>query len=113
MAELVDAHDSKSCGAIHESSILSPGTTPIMFYLYVLKSAKDSKSYIGSTGDLRKRVAEHKAGKVQSTKPRLPLELVYYEAYKDGKDARLREASLKLKSRAYAQLRKRIRRSLA
>ena len=25
MAELVDAHDSKSCGAIHESSILSPG----------------------------------------------------------------------------------------
>ncbi len=27
MAELVDAHDSKSCGAIHESSILSPGTT--------------------------------------------------------------------------------------
>ena len=26
MAELVDAHDSKSCGAIHESSILSPGT---------------------------------------------------------------------------------------
>ncbi len=26
MAELVDAHDSKSCVAIHESSILSPGT---------------------------------------------------------------------------------------
>ena len=26
MAELADAHDSKSCGAIHESSILSPGT---------------------------------------------------------------------------------------
>ena len=25
MAELVDAHDSKSCGAIHESSILSRG----------------------------------------------------------------------------------------
>src|SRR3712207_6065112 len=26
MAELVDAHDSKSCGAIHGSSILPPGT---------------------------------------------------------------------------------------
>ena len=26
MAELVDAHDSKSCDASHESSILSPGT---------------------------------------------------------------------------------------
>ena len=29
MAELVDAHDSKSCGVIHESSILSPGTVNI------------------------------------------------------------------------------------
>ncbi|KKP70425.1 MAG: hypothetical protein UR65_C0042G0009 [Candidatus Moranbacteria bacterium GW2011_GWE2_35_164] len=27
MAKLVDAHDSKSCGFIHESSSLSPGTT--------------------------------------------------------------------------------------
>ncbi len=26
VAELVDAHDSKSCGATHESSILSLGT---------------------------------------------------------------------------------------
>ncbi len=26
MAELVDAHDSKSCGVIHGSSILPPGT---------------------------------------------------------------------------------------
>lgn len=26
MAELADAHDSKSCGVIHESSILSRGT---------------------------------------------------------------------------------------
>ena len=29
MAELVDAHDSKSCVVIHESSILSPGTNKI------------------------------------------------------------------------------------
>ena len=29
MAELVDAHDSKSCGEIHESSILSRGTSKI------------------------------------------------------------------------------------
>jgi hypothetical protein len=26
VAELVDAHDSKSCGATHEGSIPSPGT---------------------------------------------------------------------------------------
>jgi len=79
-----------------------------MFYVYVLKSLKDSNTYIGSTNDLKRRIAEHKKGSVQSTKARLPLELVYYEAYKSNKDARLREAKLKLKSRAYVQLRKRI-----
>ena len=31
MAELVDAHDSKSCGVIHGSSILPPGTDKRMF----------------------------------------------------------------------------------
>ena len=55
---------------------------------------------------------EHNDGEVTSTKPRSPLELVYYEAYKSEKDARLRESKLKLKSRAYVQLRKRIERSL-
>jgi len=90
----------------------TPGTTPIMFYVYVLKSLKDGKSYIGSTPDLRRRVAEHQAGAVVSTKPRRPFKLIYYEAYADEEDSRLRESSLKLKSRAYAQLRKRISKSL-
>jgi predicted GIY-YIG superfamily endonuclease len=45
---------------------------------------------------------------LQSTKARKPLKLVYYEAYKSEADARKREQNLKLKSRAYAQLRKRI-----
>ena len=77
-------------------------------YLYVLKSKKDNQCYIGSTSDIRRRVREHNSGSVISTKPRLPTELVYYEAYKSEKDARHRETSLRLKSRAYAQLRERI-----
>jgi len=83
-----------------------------MFYVYVLKSLKDRKGYIGSTTDLKRRLAEHNAGKVTSTKFRAPFVLIYYEAYKIEKDARLRESGLKLKSRAYAQLRKRLRYSL-
>ena len=79
-----------------------------MYYLYILKSKKDSKCYIGLTSDLRRRLEEHSNGVVQSTKTRRPFELIYYEAYKSEKDARRRESSLKLKSRAYAQLRKRI-----
>ena len=84
-----------------------------MFYLYVLKSKKDGQSYIGSTTDLKRRFSEHQTGKVVSTKNRAPFELIYYESYKVEKDARLREASLKLKSRAYAQLCKKLKNSLA
>ena len=51
------------------------------FYIYVLKSLKDGKLYIGKTEDLKKRVKEHNAGKVKATKNRRPLELIYYEAY--------------------------------
>jgi len=83
-----------------------------MFYLYVLKSKKDGNLYIGSTNDLRKRLAEHNTGKVFSTKSRTPFELIYYEAYKSESDARSREANLKLRSRAFTQLKKRIKNSL-
>lgn len=79
-----------------------------MFYLYILKSKKDGQLYTGSTNDLRRRFKEHNDGKVFSTKARRPFELVYYEAYKSEKDARIRESNLKLRSRAFTQLKKRI-----
>lgn len=83
-----------------------------MFYLYVLKSLKDQQLYIGSTNDLGKRFAEHNSGRVWSTKLRKPFKLIYYEAYGAEKDARLRESRLKLRSRAFAQLKGRIMYSL-
>ncbi|MFA5211589.1 MAG: GIY-YIG nuclease family protein [Patescibacteria group bacterium] len=83
-----------------------------MYYVYVLQSLKDGKGYIGSTNDLRRRFKEHITGKVKSTKPRRPLKLIYYEAYSNEKDVRLRESRLKIKSRAYAQLRVRLKNSL-
>jgi putative endonuclease len=83
-----------------------------MFYVYVLKSSKDGEKYIGSTNDLRRRLAMHNSGKIYSTKFRKPFELIYYESYKAEKDARKREHNLKLRSRAFAQLFKRIQESL-
>jgi putative endonuclease len=83
-----------------------------MFYAYVLKSTIDHCLYTGSTNDLKKRFKEHNDGNVFSTKLRRPFELVYYEAYKSEKDARKREHNLKLRSRAFAQLKKRIQGSL-
>jgi len=79
-----------------------------MFYVYILKSEKDKKLYIGYTDNLQRRIKEHNEGKVLSTKPRRPFELVYFEGYKSEKDARQREKNLKLYSNAYYQLRKRI-----
>ncbi len=83
-----------------------------MYYVYVLKSKKDGNLYTGSTNDLKRRLDEHNNGLVFSTKSRRPFELVYYEAYKSEKDARSRERNLKLRSRAFAQLKKRIGESL-
>ncbi|MDD5432140.1 MAG: GIY-YIG nuclease family protein [Candidatus Omnitrophica bacterium] len=79
---------------------------------YVLKSKKDLCCYIGSTNNLDKRLREHNSGVVFSTKHRIPFEIIYFEAYKSEFDARKREHNLKLRSRAFVQLRKRITRSI-
>jgi putative endonuclease len=51
-----------------------------MFYTYVLESLKDRKLYVGYTDDLKQRFSEHSNGRVDATKNRRPLKLVYYEA---------------------------------
>ncbi len=66
-----------------------------MYYTYVLKSEKDGKLYVGYTGDLKLRFEEHKKGKVESTRDRRPLKLVYYEACLNQQDATHREKYLK------------------
>ena len=84
-----------------------------MFYVYILKSKKDKKTYIGSTSDLRKRMKLHKDGKVFSTKLRRPLTLIYYEAYLVESDARRREQRLKNFGQGITNIYKRISDSLA
>ena len=66
-----------------------------MNYVYVLLSGKDGKFYTGSTKDLKRRINEHNSGRVDSTKERLPMKLIYYEACIDEIDARARETYLK------------------
>ena len=66
-----------------------------MFYVYVLYSEKDCGFYIGYTVDLKRRLAEHKAGESAATSYRLPIILAYYEAYYCREDAEGREKFLK------------------
>ncbi|MCX6730044.1 MAG: GIY-YIG nuclease family protein [Candidatus Portnoybacteria bacterium] len=62
-----------------------------MFYVYILQSKKDKKLYTGFSKDLKARLGQHNEGKVKITKNRLPMELVYYEAFKDERAARCQE----------------------
>lgn len=66
-----------------------------MQYVYVLKSVRDSKNYVGYTKNLKLRFEQHKKGFVDSTRDRRPLKLLYYEACTEQEDATRREKYLK------------------
>lgn len=67
----------------------------VKHYVYVLRSLSDRQFYIGLTENLPKRLREHNAGKVGSTKRRMPFELVYWEGCLNRSDAAQREKYLK------------------
>jgi len=66
-----------------------------MYYTYVLQSKKDDKFYVGFTKDLKLRFDKHSKGKVESTRDRRPLNLIYYEACLNQEDAANREKYMK------------------
>lgn len=47
-----------------------------MFYVYILKSLKDNKIYIGKTNNIKRRLDEHNNGQVSSTKSRRPFTIL-------------------------------------
>lgn len=75
-----------------------------MNYTYIVKCA-DGTYYTGWTVDLDKRLASHNSGKgAKYTRSRLPVELVYYEAYEDRVEAMRREYAIKRLTRAEKKL---------
>ncbi|MCZ6603529.1 MAG: GIY-YIG nuclease family protein [Alphaproteobacteria bacterium] len=65
-----------------------------MCYVYFLQ-LKNADIYVGSTNDLRQRVASHKRGQVNSTKPFRPLSLKSYVAVQTEETARKLEKYFK------------------
>jgi len=63
-------------------------------YTYVVKCA-DGEWYVGHTDDLRRRLRQHEDGECESTKYRLPVELIYFEGCRSLDAARIREKQLK------------------
>ena len=66
-----------------------------MFYVYILKSQKTGKYYIGYTSDLEKRLRYHNAGKNRSTIGGAPWKVVRQEKYETKGRAWLRERQVK------------------
>ena len=80
-----------------------------MHFVYILISKKDNDFYTGYTNNIKRRLKEHQEGKVESTKHRLPIKLVYYEVCLNKYDALAREKYLK-SGRGKKYLRERIKR---
>ena len=66
-----------------------------MYTVYVLRSLKDSRTYIGCTKDIENRIKEHNLGEVKSTKGRTPFILWYKEDFLDKYEAFKREKHFK------------------
>ncbi len=63
--------------------------------VYILKSLKNGRFYIGSTNDLIRRLAEHTNGQGKYTKNVLPLELLFSQEFSTLTEARKMERRLK------------------
>jgi putative endonuclease len=65
------------------------------YYVYILRSEKDGRHYIGSTSDVERRLAWHNAGKQRSTKSRTPFVIVHTEVFDNKTEALKREKQIK------------------
>jgi len=66
-----------------------------MLFVYILKSQKDGSYYVGLSDNYERRLAEHNAGKVKSTKSRTPWVKVHLDEFYTRLEAREREKYLK------------------
>ena len=61
--------------------IFNLNSSPLQ-YVYILKCS-DGTYYTGCTNELDERLKRHKAGYVEYTKAKLPVEVVFYSVFQD------------------------------
>ena len=78
-----------------------------MWYVYVIRSRNlPEQEYVGAIADLKRRLADHNAGKSSHTRKFLPWDLVWYSAFPEKPKAMEFERYLKSHSgRAFAKKR--------
>lgn len=84
-------------GKVKDSSSF-PGS--VSGFVYILKSLRNGRYYIGSTNNLERRIVEHESGKSTYTSESAPWELVFRQEFETLVLARSYEFKLKkLKNR--------------
>jgi len=64
----------------------------------------NNQYYVGSSNNLIRRIEEHKSGRVQSTKYKLPVRLIFHQEFATLKEARQIEFKIKKqKSRVFIE----------
>ena len=83
-----------------------------MYFVYLLQHTETKEKYIGSTSNLKRRLAEHNNGQQISTR-RMKGEwkVIYAEIFRVKSDACARELKLKQNARGRQELYKRIQAS--
>ncbi|MGB9883622.1 MAG: GIY-YIG nuclease family protein, partial [Microgenomates group bacterium] len=78
-----------------ESGVRIPSGSQVMFFVYILKSKRDGRYYVGCTNNVLRRLSEHNNGLSKYTKNFIPWDLVYKESFMTLKEARKREKQIK------------------
>ena len=67
-----------------------------MFYVYAIQSSVNLRIYLGQTQDVNVRLAEHNAGRVQSTRKHRPWKIIKVVPCESREAARWLEHELKI-----------------
>ena len=62
-----------------------------MYFVYILQSLKDKRTYVGYTNDIDIRLKQHNSGQVTATKHRRPMKLLFSEKFETKQEAKKRE----------------------
>ena len=72
------------------------------YYIYIVASRRNGTLYVGMTGNLRRRISEHKESLIPGFTQKYGVnKLVYFEEYQNVHDAIDREKRLKKWNRAW------------
>ncbi|HEY9113886.1 MAG TPA: GIY-YIG nuclease family protein, partial [Bacteroidales bacterium] len=72
------------------------------FYVYIITNKRNGALYIGMTGDLNRRIGEHKSKEIEGFSKKYGLDkLVYYEEFDSADEAFKKERQMKKWNRSW------------